>query len=174
MVVFGTWPGRCRRPSSYTTSLAAFDHVATQGLAQIKLLQGDRQAAEDRWAIAEQQFRAHQDLDSFGHRQELARLLLTRGDEADLPEALTLLEQEVAIRRDYKTLTLLAWALSQQGQGEQAQAVIEEAIAQKSCHAETLYQAAAIEQSLGNSYQAVRYQQQAQSINPNRPHHIQP
>lgn len=145
---------------------AAFDHVATQGIAHIKLLQGDRQAAEDRWAIAEQQFRAHQDLDSFGHRQELARLLLTRGDEADLPEVLGLLEQEVALRRDHKTLNLLAWAFSQQGEWEKAQAVIEEAIAQKSCHAETLYRAAAIEQSLGNTEQSALYQQQAQAINP--------
>ncbi|MEM9214556.1 MAG: tetratricopeptide repeat protein [Cyanobacteria bacterium P01_F01_bin.150] len=145
---------------------AAFDHVATQGLARIKLLQGDRQAAEEKWAIAEQQFRTHQDLDSFGHRQELARLLLTRGHQEDLPEALALMEQEITLRRDHKTLSLMAWVLSRQGQWDKAQSVIKEAIAQKSCHTETLYRAAAIEESLGNTDQAVRYQQQAQAINP--------
>ena len=145
---------------------AAFDHVATQGLAHIKLLQGDRQAAEDRWTIAEEQFRSHQDLDTFGHRQELARLLLVRGQERDLPEALELLEQEVSIRRDSKTLNLLAWALSRHGKWEDAQTVIQEAIAHKACDAETLYRAAAIEQSLGNTDQADLYQQQAKAINP--------
>ena len=123
--------------------------MASQGFARIKLLQGDRQAAEEQWAIAEHQFRTHQDLDSFGHRQELARLLLARGNPDDMPEALDLLEKEMAIRRDHKTLNLMAWALSLQGQWDKAQAVIKEAIEQKSCHAETLYRAAHIEQSLG-------------------------
>ena len=162
-----------------------FDHVALQGVAHAAALRSidgastakQRATAESLWNTAEEQFRQHDDLDSFGHRRELARLLLTRGNPDDVAEALTLMQQEATIRRDPETLNVLAWALLQQDQVEAAQAAIQEAMesqgngptsqnSPKACRAETLYRAAQIEEALGNNVQAEQYRQHAEAANP--------
>ncbi|NJR70814.1 MAG: tetratricopeptide repeat protein, partial [Synechococcales cyanobacterium CRU_2_2] len=87
------------------------DHTALAGLAELAQLQGDRPKAKALWDEAEKRLRAHPDLEGFGHRRELAQILLARGDRADLPEALDLMRREAQVRRDAQTLDTLAWAL---------------------------------------------------------------
>ncbi len=127
-----------------------YDHSALLGLAQVKELQGDRDAAEALWEKAENLFRQHQEIDSFGHRRELARLLLSRANTEDLDEALALMQAEVQIRRDAQTLDTLAWVLSRLGRYQEAQQVIQEALARGIQNPAIVERAAKIEQNLGN------------------------
>ncbi|MEO0757773.1 MAG: tetratricopeptide repeat protein [Cyanobacteria bacterium J06648_16] len=143
-----------------------WDHVALQGLAGVKQLQGDTAAAKQLWQQAEALFRQHEDLNTFGHRRELARLLLSRGQAADLPEALALMEADLQARRDAETLDTYAWVLTRLGRYEDAQAVLSEALKTGVRNARITHRAALVETALGNPNQASRYTQQAQAIDP--------
>lgn len=143
------------------------DHVALQGLAQLKVLEGKLAEANQLWTEAEHEFRDHQDLDHFGHRRDLAKLLLARGRQADLQEALTLMQAEVNIRRDSETLKTLAWALSRLERYGEARSVLQDAIALGTQDASLFYRASLVEAVLGNKAQADVYAQKALAIDPN-------
>ncbi|NJM95680.1 MAG: hypothetical protein HC792_05785, partial [Acaryochloridaceae cyanobacterium CSU_5_19] len=109
----------------------------------------------------------HQDLDHFGHRRDLAKLLLARGRHADLPEALALIQAEVKIRRDSETLKTLAWALSRLERYGEAQTVLRDAISLGTQDASLFYQASLVEvAALSNQDQAKVYAQKALVIDP--------
>ncbi|NER94733.1 MAG: tetratricopeptide repeat protein [Symploca sp. SIO1B1] len=165
----------------------AWDHVALQGMAQVEVLRGDQLAAEALWEKAEALFRQHEgighhhhegmsafahhhhhheDLSTFGHRRELARLLLSRGREEDLPEVLTLMEADLQMRRDAETLDTYAWVLTRLNRWEDAQAILAEAIATGQRSAVIFYRAGLVEQHLSNSNQADTYFQQAKATDP--------
>ncbi|MBD1894931.1 tetratricopeptide repeat protein [Coleofasciculus sp. FACHB-129] len=143
-----------------------FDHVALQGMARVKHLQGDQSGAQELWDKAEALIRQHQNITSFGHRRELARLLLARGRSEDLAEALSLMQAEVAIRRDAETLDTLAWALCRSERWRKAQQVVAEALGRGTRDAGIFARAGTIEQALGNNSQAIAYFQKAQEIDP--------
>ncbi|NJL87616.1 MAG: hypothetical protein HC886_19165 [Leptolyngbyaceae cyanobacterium SM1_1_3] len=142
------------------------DHSALQGLAQIKLLKGDRTAAETLWQQAETVFRQHQSLGSFGHRRELVRLLLNRGLSSDLPEALELMAAEIKMRQDAETLDTYAWALSRLNRWEEAQTALQTAIAKGTRSAVIFYRLGLVEQHLGKAAQADGCFRQAMTIDP--------
>ena len=143
-----------------------FDHVALHGLAVVKELQGDKSGAKEEWDKAETILRQHLDVNSFGHRRELARLLLERGQPQHTAEALSLMQAEVLIRRDSETLDTLAWALSSSGRWQEAQATMREVLRWGIRDAGMFYRAGTIEQKLGNQSQAVAYFQLAQKTDP--------
>ncbi|MEM9905141.1 MAG: tetratricopeptide repeat protein [Cyanobacteria bacterium P01_D01_bin.44] len=146
-----------------------WDHVALQGMAQTAALRGDSQRAEALWQQAEALFRQHQDLSTFGHRRELARLLLARGRDLDLPEALTLMEADLKVRRDVDTLDTYAWVLTRLGRWQTAQDILREAIATNHAgpqQAVIFYRAGRVEQQLGNAQQAETYFLKAQAVDP--------
>ena len=153
--------------SNTANSAETFDHLALEGLAQVKLLQGNKSAAEALWQKAEHEFRHHHEIDSFGHRRELAHLLLARGNSADLPEALALMKAEVAIRRDAETLNTLAWIFHKLGRNDEAQKVFQEALGQGVKNAEIFYRAGLVEKALGNDSQANKYFEQAKQTDNN-------
>ena len=153
--------------SNTANSAETFDHLALEGLAQVKLLQGNKSAAEALWQKAEHEFRHHHEIDSFGHRRELAHLLLARGNSADLPEALALMKAEVAIRRDAETLNTLAWIFHKLGHNDEAQKVFQEALGQGVKNAEIFYRAGLVEKALGNDNQANKYFEQAKQTDNN-------
>lgn len=132
-----------------------YDHVAMQGAARAKALHGDREGAEVLWTKAEAVIRGH--LNAFGHRRELARLLLERGRPVDAPEALVLMQAELRVRRDAETLDALAWALSRAGRWKEAKAVVQEAISTGIRDAALFHRAGVIEQALGRSSRAARW-----------------
>ena len=152
--------------SSSSDSAHVLDHEALAGMAQVKALQGDRVAAEKLWDQAEHLFRHHEDLESFGHRRELAHLLLARGREEDIPEALELMQAEVTTRRDAETLETYAWALSQAQRWQEARQILQEAIDLGTRNAELFHRAAMVEKQLGNRKRAIAYFQQAQEVDP--------
>ncbi len=143
-----------------------WDHVALEGMAEVEVLRGNRVEAEALWEKAEVLFRQHQDLSTFGHRRELARLLLSRGREKDLPEALTLIEADLQMRRDVETLDTYAWVLTRLNRWQDAQAVLKKAIATGQRSAVIFYRAGLVEQHLGNSNQAETYFQQSKATDP--------
>ena len=143
-----------------------WDHVALQGMAQVANLQGNQTDAQQLWQQAEDQFRQHQDLETFGHRRALAQLLLARGNKADLPEALELMEADLQTRQDAETLDTYAWVLMRLDRWKEAQQTLQTVIAQGSRNAVSFYRAGLIEQQLGNESAASQYFQSAQATDP--------
>lgn len=147
-------------------SSTVFDHVALQGLWKVSRLQNNEVGASEVWTKAETIIRQDVYSSSFGHPRELARLLLERGDEKDLPEAFSLLQTELSNRRDPVTLELTAWAFMRMGQHQDAQTMIQEAIAQGFQDAGIYYRAGVIEENLGNADKVQEYFDQALTIDP--------
>lgn len=127
-----------------------YDHVVLRGLARLAELQGDHARAEALWRDAEARLRQDVTSGQFGHRRELARLLLERGRREDIGEAVSLMEAEAHVRRDTETLEVLAWALSRAGRLPQARQVIQEALSTGIRDARLSYRAGLIEQALGD------------------------
>jgi tetratricopeptide (TPR) repeat protein len=127
-----------------------YDHVVLRGLGRLKALQGEREAAEALWARAEARLRLDAAQGAFGHRRELARLLLDRGRPEDLPEALSLMQAEVQVRRDPETLDTLAWAYSRAGRRVEARQAMQEALRWGTRDAAMFTRAATIAQMLGD------------------------
>lgn len=147
-------------------SSTVFDHVALQGLWRAKTLQGDDAGATEVWNKAEVILREDAYSNAFGHPRELARLLLERGEEKDLPEAFSLLQMELNNRRDPVTLELTAWTLTRMNQYEDARIMIQEALSLGFQDAGLYYRAGVIEEKLGNADQAKIYFNGALTIDP--------
>lgn len=139
-----------------------------RGQARIEQLQGNLAAAEPFWAEAETRLR--QGLSStetsFGHRRDLARLLLERSRPQDRSEAVALMQAETKLRRDAATLDTYAWALMQTGNPQQANQVIQEAIALGTQDAATFDRASTIAATLNNETQAQTHLRKAQDLDP--------
>ncbi|MEP0874135.1 tetratricopeptide repeat protein [Trichocoleus desertorum AS-A10] len=140
------------------------DHVVMRGMARVKELLGDTAAAQSWRDRAEARLR--EDLTGFGHRRELAHLLLERGRPKDIAEALTLMQQEVQARRDAETLDTFAWALSSAGRWPEAQQAMQAALQPGIRDAALFHRAGVIEQTLGNSAKAQHFFQLAQEADP--------
>lgn len=147
-----------------------FTPLILRGQARLQLLQGNAANAAQLRSQAETLLRQtlnQPDDRSLGHRRDLARILLEKGDPQAATEALSLMQAEVKIRRDADTLDTLAWALAQTGQWQAAQTAIQEAIQLGSRDAVLWHRAATIAQALGHSEQANTYLQKAKTIDPN-------
>jgi tetratricopeptide (TPR) repeat protein len=141
-----------------------YDHVALRGLARIQRLQGDTTLANKTRERAVAKLRS--DLSGFGHRRELAQLLLEWGQEKDLAEALTLMQAEIKVRQDPETWDTLAAAYLQLGQLPAAEQAIQRALKSGIRDPGITDRAAAIATALGQSTSAQKYQQQVKSIDP--------
>jgi tetratricopeptide (TPR) repeat protein len=140
------------------------DHVALRGLARVQRLQGKMPQANQTWEQAVSRLRS--DLTGFGHRRELAQLLLEWGQQADRAEALALMQAEIKIRRDPETWDTLAAAYLQMGQLEAAQQAIEAALKSGIRDPGLIDRAAVIAQARGQSAQAQKYRELVKSIDP--------
>jgi len=125
---------------------------------------GHRGEAETRFREAEDRLRKEIAAGEFGHRGELAHLLLHRGRPEDLPEALDLARDEARRRRDLETLENLAWALSRSGQWREARAAVLEALASGARRPDLYRRAAEIERALGNVTRARAFEVAAASV----------
>lgn len=143
-----------------------YDHVVLRGVAQARDLQGRHAEAARFWADAEVRLRQDAASGAYGHRRELARLLLTRGRAEDLPEVLRLMRQEVAVRADPETLDTMAWALARAGRWDDARRAIRSAMRWGVRDARYFYRAAVIAQGLGDTEAAGSYMRQARAVDP--------
>jgi pentatricopeptide repeat protein len=140
-------------------------------MARVKELSGDQAGAREWRDKAEARLR--QDLIGFGHRRELAHLLLERGGSKDIAEALTLMQAEVRVRRDAETLDTLADALSRSGRWQEARAAMQEALRSGIRDPGLFYRASVIEQALGNQPQSLAFSRLAQETDPTFDQHAQ-
>ncbi|MBW4493879.1 MAG: tetratricopeptide repeat protein [Oscillatoria princeps RMCB-10] len=146
-----------------------YDHIVDRGMARLKELQGDSKAAkqwQDRAEAILRQQTAGEKGSNFGHRRELAHLLLERGRPQDVGEALTLMRAEVKIRQDAQTLDTLAWALSRLGRWQEARTAMRSALRWGVRDAGMFYRAGTVEKALGNESAARAYFQQALDTDP--------
>jgi tetratricopeptide (TPR) repeat protein len=141
-----------------------YDHVAIRGLARVQRLQGQSTQSDKIWQQAVAKLRS--DIDGFGHRRELAQLLLERGQSQDLTEALTLMQAEIKVRQDPETWDTLAAAYFQLGQLTKAQEAIDKALEPGIRDSGIIDRAAKIAIANGKTAAAQQYQQQITAIDP--------
>ncbi|MBE9031564.1 tetratricopeptide repeat protein [filamentous cyanobacterium LEGE 11480] len=150
-----------------------FDHVILRGKARIKQLQGQAftpllQKAE---TLLRQETNTGHDATSleqgsFGHRRELALLLLDRNQPQTNAEALKLMQAEVKVRQDAQTLSALAQAQFRADRHQAAHLSIQKAIATGIADPALFMQAAQIARRLDKPQQAQRYANRATQIDP--------
>ena len=159
--------GYYSKVSAYSGGAATvFDRTVDRGMARVKELQGDAIASQKLRDKAEAGLRQEQVSGGFGHRRDLAGLLLEKGRSQDVTEALTLMQQEVKIRRDASGLDTLAWALSSAGEWEKADRVMAEILRSGIRDAGMFYRASAIARTLGKDAESRAYLQKAKEIDP--------
>ncbi|MGV3525272.1 MAG: tetratricopeptide repeat protein [Candidatus Sericytochromatia bacterium] len=134
------------------------------GQAQARQLAGASPVAL--WEKAEAALRRDLSTGAFGHRRDLARLLLAQAQPGNLQEALTLMQAEYRSRQDQETRNLLAQSFAKQGRWAEAQQVLTAALAQGGYNAEILYRAAHTARALGKTDQAKRLLRHAQTLDP--------
>jgi tetratricopeptide (TPR) repeat protein len=159
--------GYYSKVSAYSGGAATvFDRTVDRGMARVKELQGDAIASQKLRDKAEAGLRQEQVSGGFGHRRDLARLLLEKGRSPDVTEALVLMQQEVKIRRDAGTLDTLAWALSSAREWEKADRVMAEIVRSGIRDAGIFYRASAIARTLHKDAESRAYLQKAKEIDP--------
>ena len=141
-----------------------YDHIALRGLARVQKLQGNITQSNQTWERAVAKLRS--DLTGFGHRRELAQLLMERAQGDDLTEALTLMQAEIKTRQDPETWDTLAAAYLNLGQLPAAQQSIEMAFKSGLRDPAITDRAAVIAQARGQSAQASKYRELVRSIDP--------
>jgi len=104
--------GRWREADRYFSEAYRVSGLPLYLAAQAKARRAldDRAGAEALWERAEASLRASLAAGEFGHRRELAELLLARGRDRELPEALSLAQEEWKLRRDPQTASVLIQA----------------------------------------------------------------
>jgi tetratricopeptide (TPR) repeat protein len=145
-----------------------YDHTILRGKARIKQLQGQphTELLQQAEKLLRQDTNAGHENGAFGHRRELAQLLLDRNQNQDSAEALKLMQEEVKIRRDAQTWAVLARSLMANNQLPAARQAMQSGLKTGVQNAGMYRQAATIEQQLGNTAAASSAQTQAQKIDP--------
>ncbi|MEG4458798.1 hypothetical protein [Microcoleus sp. N9_A1] len=155
--------------SAYYGQVATvFDRIVDRGMARVKELQGDAIESGRLRDKAEAGLRQEQVSGSggFGHRRDLASLLLEKGRSQDVAEALALMQEEVKIRRDAAGLDTLAWALSAAGEWQKADRVMAEIMRSGIRDAGIFYRAGAIARTLGKDAESRAFFQKSKEIDP--------
>lgn len=153
--------------SAYSGQAATvFDRLVERGMARVKELQGDARSSAKLRDKAEAGLRQEQVSGGFGHRRDLASLLLEKGRSQDVATALLLMQDEVKIRRDAVTLDIYAWALFSAGEFQKADRVMAEIVRSGIRDAGIFYRAGAIAQTLGKDAESRAYFQKAKEIDP--------
>ena len=159
--------GYYSKVSAYSGGVATvFDRIVDRGMARVKDLQGDAIESRRLRDKAEAGLRQEQAAGGFGHRRDLASLLLEKGRSQDVAEALALMQDEVKIRRDAVTLDILAWALSGAGEWQKADRVMAEIVRSGIRDAGMFYRAGAIARTLGKDAESRAYFQKSKEIDP--------
>jgi tetratricopeptide (TPR) repeat protein len=145
-----------------------YDHTILRGKARIKQLQGQphTELLQQAEKLLREDTNAGHENGSFGHRRELAQLLLDRNQNQDNQEALKLMQAEVKVRQDAQTLGVLARSLMANNQLPEARKAMRSGLETGVQNAGMYLQSATIEQKLGNAAAAQAAQTQAQTIDP--------
>jgi tetratricopeptide (TPR) repeat protein len=118
--------------------------------ARIKAARGQKEVADEAWERAEKILRDELTQGSFGHRLELAKLLLDRGRPNDAREAAALAQQELTLRKNAETYLTLGRALASLNNWAESKRAIRSALDQGVKDPEIYYWAAITEAGIGN------------------------
>lgn len=138
-------------------------------LGTVRQRAGNASGAAIAWGQAETLLRSENEKGRYGHRIELARVLLSRGGAERAKEALALSAEEVAKRRAAEILGVHAWALVANGDGSAARLVMREALASGARNAELYLRAADAEAAIGNKKRSRFYRDLAKDTDPTLP-----
>ncbi len=182
----------------YHRSFSQAPHpVPLMGLASLRVRQGDRDAAEAFWSRAENLLMDHlhgdgqdhghshshgnshshshsgtedENPEGFGtgHGRDLAMLLLARGEPQDLALSVKVMEDELQIRRDVKTLDALGESYAAAGLWDQAVDAYQQALDTGFLEAGLYLRAAEAYQQTGQVDRAEGLRQKAKVINPRK------
>ncbi|MBC7691970.1 MAG: hypothetical protein H7222_09380 [Methylotenera sp.] len=131
------------------------------GIARAKELRGDSSGAREIREQIEKILRRELSNSSYGHRTELARLLLERGHPEDLSETVTLMRRELTLRHNPETYFYLVQALHRSGRISEARDLLPLLFKNGGYTLEYLQIAMIIESALQHRDAAAGYQRQA-------------
>lgn len=134
---------------------------------QVYLALAQPQQAHTLFAEAEEMLRRELNEGYFGHRRELALLLLEKTDPKSHQEAQEVMKQEYEIRKDIKTVQAYARALNVNHQFKQAQTILQQALNEGAIDGLLMQEAAYTEEKLGNTQKAKAYQKAASRYDKN-------
>jgi tetratricopeptide (TPR) repeat protein len=130
-------------------------------LGHVYTLRGDNEKAKQQYELAEM---VEEKLGAAGDQKKIALFWADRG--VKLAEALSIAQNEYAIRKDIYTTDVLAWCLYKNGRFEEAKKKISEAMRLKTKDARITYHAGMIDKALGNDQEAARLIGEALKLNP--------
>ncbi|MBC7793722.1 MAG: hypothetical protein H7Z43_08435 [Clostridia bacterium] len=134
--------------------------------ARARALSGDATGAAAVWTQAEKLVRAELESGIGGHRLDLAEILIDRGREDELPEALTLARGEVERRPSADTRFQLARALAVNGDKAGALVQMHALLATGMREAQFYELAARLERDAGAPTRALLYRRLAKQLDP--------
>jgi tetratricopeptide (TPR) repeat protein len=136
------------------------------GLSRAEKARG-RSAEASHWlSEAERTLKRDLAAGGFGHRRDLARLLLDRQTAASNQEAMTLMKSELALRQDLPTLIMMARTQARLGQWHEAHQTITKALATGARDPELYAAAANIARQQGEEALAAGYETTMRHIDP--------
>lgn len=138
-------------------------------LGSIRERAGNHTGAATAWDQAGALLRSEIEKGRYGHRIELARVLLSRGGEERSREALALSAAEIERRRAAEILSVHGWALLANGEAAAARLAIREALASGVHSAELYLRAADAEAAAGNKKRSRFYRDLAARTDPTLP-----
>lgn len=134
--------------------------------ANVQQALGNSSAAHDLREEARQTLEPQIRNGAFGHRRDLARLYLDRGQAGDAARAVELMRAEVRNRHDAETMDVLAQALLADGQPAEALKAEQEGLRYGIRDAAMQLHLAAIQRKLGNEEAARQAEAEARAIDP--------
>jgi tetratricopeptide (TPR) repeat protein len=149
----------------YLRSVEAVPHTdILADLGDVYLLAGEREKAQAQYDAVLALFN-ETGLDNPTYFREMAGFFADR--DIRLPEALRMAAADLENRKDIFAYDTAAWAAFKNGQFEQAEAWMTEALKLGTREPEMLFHAGLIAQALGNNAEARSYMELALEINPN-------
>lgn len=130
------------------------------GLGDLYTMLGRHEEAQRQYLFLE----SAEHLNNHTHSRSYILFLANHGQKLD--EALTLAQRERATRSDIYTCDALAWVLYKHGRLAEAKVALTEALRLGTRDARLYYHAGMIHHGLGEREQAVKYLEQALSLNP--------
>jgi tetratricopeptide (TPR) repeat protein len=144
-------------------------------LAMATSQKGERGSADALRTQAEDLVRRELGTASYGHRLDLARLLLEKGTPAAIAEAVTLTQEETHLRQSAETYYTLSQALFRAKRWAESRDAIFTCLRTGVRDADYFYQAAQVERQIGGVNRADFYLEQVRELDPTyRPSEDQP
>lgn len=133
---------------------------------KLMLIQGKKELAQEIQNQAELLLRDEVEKNGYGHRLDLAAVLLDRGLPSDLQQSLQLAEDEVKVRQSSQALVVLAQAQLATGKAQSALKTMRQVLQTGSRDSEYYYLMARVQKANNNAVKAAFYMKEAVDLEP--------